>query len=67
LNEIFYHSEKNGGLLNSQALIDSFKNYFSDNDLYELGYSGYDYTLCNSYNKEEAVEERLDRFCASPD
>ncbi|KAJ8422421.1 hypothetical protein Cgig2_003001 [Carnegiea gigantea] len=67
LNEIFYDSEKNGGLLNSQALIDSFRNYFLDNDLYDFGYSGYDYTWCSSCSKDEAVEERLDRFCASAD
>jgi len=65
LNEIFCHCEKAGGPLRSQAHIDAFKDAFLDNDLHDLGFSGYDYTWCNNREGGEIVEERLDRFYAS--
>ena len=43
-NEIFFHSEKLGGPPNFELTIDNFWSSFPDNGLYDLGYSGYDYT-----------------------
>ena len=64
-NEIFYHSEKKGGCPKNQNLLDSFRNFFLDCNLFDLGYSGYDFTWCNFRHSRATIEERLDRFCAS--
>jgi len=60
LNEIFFHEEKKGGPLKSQAVIDRFRDSFSDNGLFDLGYSGYAYTRCNFQQHGVVVEEWLD-------
>ncbi|KAJ8440216.1 hypothetical protein Cgig2_023981 [Carnegiea gigantea] len=54
-----------GGPLRAQAHIDAFRDAFLDNDLHDLGFSGYEFTWCNKRVGAEVVEERLDRFCAS--
>lgn len=38
LNKIFYNKEKKDGPCKSHALIDSFTNYFMDNDRFEFGF-----------------------------
>ncbi|KAJ8450416.1 hypothetical protein Cgig2_002101 [Carnegiea gigantea] len=60
-NEIFFHSEKSGG---PQTAIDNFRMSFTDNGLYDLGYTGYDFTWCNYQTNGVVAEERLDCFCA---
>ncbi|KAJ8430219.1 LOW QUALITY PROTEIN: hypothetical protein Cgig2_009397 [Carnegiea gigantea] len=67
LNEIFHHSEKKRGPSKSQTLIDKFRESFLDNGLYDLGYSGYEFTWRNYQQNGTVVEERLDRFCADTD
>jgi len=67
LNEIFYHSKKCGGQPKSQAQIDSFRDAFVDNGLFDLGYNGYSFTWHQTVGGQVVVEERLDRFCASVD
>ena len=63
LNEIFYHGEKKGKPPKPQASIDNFRSYFEGNELFDLGYSGYDFTWSNYQEDGITVEERLDRFC----
>jgi len=65
LNEIFYHSEKHGGPAKGYAQIDSFRDAFVDNGLFDLGYEGYDFTWNRWQNGEPVVEERLDCFYAT--
>jgi len=65
LNEIFYHSEKRGGPPKTQTHIDSFRDAFVENGLFDLGYTGYDYTWCRRQDGTVVVEERLDRFFAT--
>ncbi|KAJ8434560.1 hypothetical protein Cgig2_014391 [Carnegiea gigantea] len=67
LNKIFYHSEKKGGPPKSQTLIDNFRDSFMDNGLYDIGYSGYQFTWCNYQQNGTVVEERLDHFCVDTD
>ncbi|KAJ8443329.1 LOW QUALITY PROTEIN: hypothetical protein Cgig2_015810 [Carnegiea gigantea] len=62
LNEIFFHAEKKGGPAKPQQHIDSFREAFTDADLYDLGFKGYPFTV---QHEEVIVEERLDRFGAS--
>ena len=67
LNEIFFHQEKRGGPLKPQSIIDNFQEAFIDVGLFDLGYSGYDFTWSNFKTADATVEERLDRFCADTD
>ena len=60
----FYHSEKMGGPSIPQSVIDNFWDSFINAGLYDLGYSGYDFTWCNYQQNGVVVEERLDWFCA---
>ena len=45
-------------------VLDNFRSLFLDNGLYDVGYSGYDFTWCNFQQNGTVVEERLDHFCA---
>ena len=63
--KFFYHSEKRGGPPKSQTHVDSFRDAFVENGLFDLGYTGYDYIWCRRQDGEVVVEERLDRFCAT--
>ncbi|KAJ8420258.1 hypothetical protein Cgig2_000600 [Carnegiea gigantea] len=53
-----------GGPPKSQASIDEFHASFLDNGLYNLGFSGHEFTWCNYQENGTVVEERLDHFCA---
>ncbi|KAJ8427023.1 LOW QUALITY PROTEIN: hypothetical protein Cgig2_001046 [Carnegiea gigantea] len=64
LNEIVYHGEKLGGPPKCQNALDNFINAFFDDDLHDLGFSGYKYTWCNHLKNGVIIEERLDCFCA---
>ncbi|KAJ8430790.1 hypothetical protein Cgig2_003232 [Carnegiea gigantea] len=63
LNKICYHGEKLGGPHKSQTAIDNFREAFLDNDLHDMGFSGYEYTWCN-YQKDR---NDLIAFCADTD
>ena len=65
LNEVFYHCEKVGGPPRSQAHLEAFRNAFLGNNLYDLGFSGYNFTWCNNHDGEDVVGEWLDRFCTT--
>ena len=64
LNEVFFHSEKKGGAPKSQSTLDMFCTTFEDCGLYDLGFTGYQFTWGNRRMDGEIIEERLDRFCA---
>ncbi|KAJ8433507.1 hypothetical protein Cgig2_018041 [Carnegiea gigantea] len=64
INEIFYHGEKQGGPPKPQSLLDLFQETFASNDLFDLGFSGYQFTWSNYQHDNLLVEERLNRFCA---
>jgi len=51
----------------SQALRDVFCATFKECGLFDLGFSGYEYTWENRRGDAKVVEERLDRFCGSVD
>ncbi|KAJ8448576.1 hypothetical protein Cgig2_012220 [Carnegiea gigantea] len=51
-------------LSNRRRLLGEFRDTFDECGLYDLGFSGYDYTWWNGQKGERSVEERLDRFYA---
>jgi len=65
LNEILFPSEKKGGGLKSQGVLDFFCNTLDSCGLHDLGFTGYEFTWENRREGGDVVEERLDRFCAS--
>jgi len=67
INKVFYHCEKIGGPPKIQFIIDSFQEAFTNCGLYDLRYSGYDFTWWNGREGAESIEECLDRFMASLD
>ncbi|KAJ8423471.1 hypothetical protein Cgig2_013514 [Carnegiea gigantea] len=63
-NEIFYYNEKRGGAPKPQATIDNFREAFLDNGLFDMGFTGYEFTWCNYQINGVVLDERLDSFCA---
>jgi len=49
----------------AQAFIDRFRGFLVDNELFDLGYTGHDFTKSNFWSISELVEERLNKLCAS--
>jgi len=64
-NEVLFHFEKRGGDSKSQAILDMFGDTLETCGLYDLGFSGYEFTWENRREGADIIEERLDRFCAS--
>ena len=65
LNEIFYHSEKEGGPPKPQSHIYNFRDAFIKCGLFDMGFSGQEYTWCNHHENGVVVEECLDRYYSS--
>jgi len=65
LNEILYNFEKKGGSLKSQYILDSFRETLEECGLYNLGFTGYEFTWKNRREKGAVIEERLDRLWTS--
>ncbi|KAJ8426626.1 hypothetical protein Cgig2_016069 [Carnegiea gigantea] len=57
--------QKKGGSPKCQASIDNIRTFFIDNGLYDLEFTGDEFTWCNYQENGMVVEERLDRFCAN--
>ncbi|KAJ8426706.1 hypothetical protein Cgig2_020693 [Carnegiea gigantea] len=66
-NEIFYNTGKKEGPPNPLSVLDNFHIAFLDVGLFDLGYSGYEWTWCNFRENGMIVEEHLDRFCGNTD
>jgi len=64
-NEIFFNSEKRGGPLKAQPILDKFHNTLEECDLFDLGFIGREYTWWNGQSGRDSVEEHLDRVCTS--
>lgn len=62
INEVFYNFEKKGRQLKNQNVLNAFCDTFEDCGLFDLGFSGYEYTWWNRRDGQEAMEERLDRY-----
>jgi len=65
LNEIMFNFEKKGGSPKSQHILDLFRDTMEECGLYDLGFTGYEFTWENRRNADAVIEERLDRYCAS--
>jgi len=65
LNEIFIMLKK--GPPKPLSDLDSIRNVFIDTRLFDVSYSGYNFTWCNYRNNGVLLEERLDQFCANTD
>jgi len=61
----FFTMLKKGHPPKSLYDLDSLRNAFIDNGLFDLGYFGYDFTRCNYRHNGVVVEEWLDRFYAN--
>lgn len=67
LNDIKDNSEKKGGRLRSEASFTNFRDFIRALGAAEIQYKGPNWTWANNRENEGFVEERLDRFLASPD
>ena len=65
LNEVLYNFEKKGGGQKSQHILDLFRDTLEGCGLYDLGFTGYEFTWENRRGAGAVIEERLDGFCAS--
>jgi len=64
-NQVLFHFEKRGGVSKSQAILDMFGETLEACGLYDLGFTGYDFTWENRREGADIIEERLDWLCAS--
>ena len=55
LNQVFYKEEEKGGPPKSQNGINSFRDAFVNNDIFDLGYKGHDFTWWNGVEDERPV------------
>ena len=67
LNEMFYHCENVCEPPKHQNAIENFLDNFIENGLFNLGYSGYNFTSCNYQQNSVVVEDKLDHFCVDSD
>ncbi|KAK9989376.1 hypothetical protein SO802_029615 [Lithocarpus litseifolius] len=64
-NEILSSDERNGRIPKPLRPMQEFQTTLLHCGLVDLGFQGYRYTWRNGRHKEDFVEQRLDRFCAS--
>lgn len=64
-NEIFYDSEKLGGVDKSESQIKAFREGCKDCGLRDLGYRGPRYTWWNNREEEVHIRCHLDRALAN--
>lgn len=66
LNDIKEGFEKKGGRIRSEGSFQQFRNFVSNMCMIEITCKGRDWTWANNRDGEGYVEERFDRFFASP-
>ncbi|XP_042964510.1 uncharacterized protein LOC122298707 [Carya illinoinensis] len=64
-NEILSQSEKIGGCLRQERLMDSFRGALESGGLFDLGWKGDKYTWSNKHEDNTFIKERLDRVVAN--
>ena len=66
-NEILHVSEKEGGVIRRDCLIDAFRDAVDSCGVHDLGYRGGKFTWKRGIDENTMIRERLDRFLASED
>lgn len=64
-NEIVSMSEKEGGAMRRESLMDAFKEAIDDCGLHDLGFKGRTFTWQRGTEPGSVIRERLDRFLVS--
>lgn len=67
LNDIHTNSEKKGGRPRAESSFHMYRHFVSQLNMADLQFSGRKWTWSNNREGDDFVEERLDRFFASPD
>jgi len=66
-NRFFFNFENKGRPNKHQALLDNFRDAFSNCNLHDMGFWGYEFMWWNKRDSDQSVEECLDGFCATID
>lgn len=64
-NEVLVQSEKCGGQLQCEKLMQNFRDALNRNYLKDLGYVGDSFTWSNKHDDETFIKEQLDRAVAN--
>lgn len=64
-NEILYHVEKVGGRERVENQMALFRRVLEEGNLFDLGWKGAKFTLCNKHEDETFTKERLDQVLAN--